>query len=832
MTRVRPNSSLSTLAAILLSSALSVALVPASPAQSVVSGVPVTNGSVQALAVAGDILYLGGTFTQVGDYTGAGAITDGATGALVPPSPAFTSATFPPGGVVYAVCDDGAGGWFVGGIFSSVGGQARQNLVHLLADGTVSPWNPGANAPVRALLRSGSTLFVGGDFSMLGGQPRASLGAVDAASGSALALNPGTDGVVFALALSGTTLHAGGSFSQLAGQPRARIGAVDTGTGAATAWAPVVAGAWVRTIALGATSVFLGGGFTTVNGQARANVAAVDIATGANRTWKPDASGEVRALVLSGSDVFAAGEFTSIGGRSRIGVAKLNSTNGNADAAWNAGSDDYVFDLRLDGSTLLAAGAFTTIGGQPRLRAAAIALSNGAAGAWNPRVNGHVESVARSGSRIMLGGSFTLADPLDRTGLAALDLNTLRFTAWDPGIAGGGMPQVRALATDGTALYVGGSFGTAQGAARNGLAAYQVASGALLPWAPALNQGGAIVPEVHALLLEPGVLRVGGQFEDVGGVPRSHAAALDPASGALLAWAPEPNQIVRAMAPSAGGLFMAGGFSTVGGTPRALLAQVDPVTGVATAWAPPPFAGMFRSNGVYENPTLLALACEGSTLYVGGAFSGAGGQPRPNAVALDALTGSVNGWTAPGSMLTQGPPYGVYAFDLAGPSVLLGTVHPFLSGLLALDAATGAAASWPPSVSRVRALARWGALLVLGGDFQSIAGQIAGGLALVNDPGVLDVPSGAPLAGSIALSSPVPQPARGGARVTLSLARASRVSVSVFDLTGRLERTLMQEAAMPAGRHSIALELTGLPPGIHWVSARAGGRRPGRAWWW
>ena len=52
------------------------------------------------------------------------------------------------GGFVKAMAPDGAGGWFLGGTFNRVGGQARGGLAHIAADGTLDPvWAPVAEAP-------------------------------------------------------------------------------------------------------------------------------------------------------------------------------------------------------------------------------------------------------------------------------------------------------------------------------------------------------------------------------------------------------------------------------------------------------------------------------------------------------------------------------------------------------------------------------------------------------------------------------------------------------------------------------------------------------------
>jgi hypothetical protein len=75
-------------------------------------------------------------------------------------------------GQVFAVAPDGSGDWYIGGSFIYVGGLARNNLAHVLADGTVDPsWNPSANNTVTALGVSGSTVYAGGDFTRIGSEP-------------------------------------------------------------------------------------------------------------------------------------------------------------------------------------------------------------------------------------------------------------------------------------------------------------------------------------------------------------------------------------------------------------------------------------------------------------------------------------------------------------------------------------------------------------------------------------------------------------------------------------------------------------------------------------
>src|SRR5262249_58275132 len=64
----------------------------------------------------------------------------------------------------------------------------------------------------------------------------------------------------------------------------------------------------------------------------------------------------------------------------------------------------------------------------------------------------------------------------------------------------------------------------------------------------------------------------------------------------------------------------------------ALPISLDATNGLATAWNP-------GANG-----PVSALAVSGSTVYAGGDFTSAGGQPRTDIAALDAATGLATAW--------------------------------------------------------------------------------------------------------------------------------------------------------------------------------------------
>src|SRR4051794_40647172 len=62
-------------------------------------------GSISAMSKNGNVLYLGGSFTHIGKYTGSGVWLNPTTGNLLP-SPRID-------GYVLSAISDGNGGWFM-----------------------------------------------------------------------------------------------------------------------------------------------------------------------------------------------------------------------------------------------------------------------------------------------------------------------------------------------------------------------------------------------------------------------------------------------------------------------------------------------------------------------------------------------------------------------------------------------------------------------------------------------------------------------------------------------------------------------------------------------
>ncbi|MFL5736655.1 MAG: hypothetical protein ACJ76P_04880 [Actinomycetota bacterium] len=137
-----------------------------------------TNGRVWAMVRIGDIVYMGGEFTEAVRADGGANAARGnlmavnvVTGYLRPWHPAVD-------GIVFSMATDGTT-IFVGGDFTNVDGLPRENFAAIGPTGAIPNWHLDATNQVRALTYSGTTLFMGGQFGFVEGQRRTRLAAAD-----------------------------------------------------------------------------------------------------------------------------------------------------------------------------------------------------------------------------------------------------------------------------------------------------------------------------------------------------------------------------------------------------------------------------------------------------------------------------------------------------------------------------------------------------------------------------------------------------------------------------------------------------------------------------
>ena len=434
------------------------------------------------------------------------------------------------------------GNLYVGGAFTSVNAQQISGIARW--DGqTWSEVDGGTNSGVGDLFAfddgSGLSLFVGGSFTEAGGQPADHIARWNGSEWSYLPADGLDEGAMGAFAALDGSLYVGSSVPT-DGDAFARVSRWDGST-----WTPVgnifnfVDASLSSMISFddggpNGPQLFVGGRFQSAGGVVSPNLARWD-----GEMWLPGPGpgdglgGTARALHVfddgSGPALYAGGQFLSASNIAALRIAKWDGAHWSAVGSGMNGSI-WTFATFDDGSgpALFAAGAFTEAGGKPANR---IAKWNGeewtALGSGIDSPSSLVRALAvyddGSGPALYAGGVFTSAG-----GAAVNNIARWNGTTWSDvgGGSGGVFPGIHALAVfdDGTgpALYAGGFFTEMGGAPASKIAKWNGQS-----WSP-LGDGVAGFEVIAMHVFDDGKtgpsLYVGGDFLEAGGVPVKYIA--------------------------------------------------------------------------------------------------------------------------------------------------------------------------------------------------------------------------------------------------------------------------------------------------------------------
>jgi hypothetical protein len=861
---------------------------------------PIVYGAVRTIVPDGvGGWYIGGDFTEMGSQ-GAIIVRNrlariNADGTLHAWNPGANNAVYSiavSGNVVY-----------VGGSFTTISGQNRSRIAALDANtGAVSSWNPNANNTVTTLVASRNIVYAAGLFTNIGGSNRNRIAAIDSSSGAATFWNPNANGQVKTLAVSGSLVYAGGAFTTIGGESRSGMAAINSSTGEATSWISNAGGGGIETINVSGSTLYVGGNFGGSE-SLRRGVVAVNSITGEITSWNPSYNSSsdiltVSSLAVTGNVVYAVGNFKSIGGQRRNNIASIDIGTGLA-LGWNPGATREVNTLAISGGRLAIGGNGDTLGNQisgfgvfnlndgrilPTLsisRNQASFLSAGGS------VNVNVESntswsvvtdspwLSVSSSTGNNNGSFTITSnrnpfELSRTSVVRVVVNGILEqiiavtqggnpafpTIPMPLVTGG---AVSAIVADGQGgWYIGGSFTSVGGVERRKLARIN-ADGTLHPWRSQLNG------DVTALAVLNNVVYVGSFTYSVNsGFVRKIAsiAALDANTGMTTLWnvtvlaGGNLENEVSSIAVLGNTLYIVGSFSTIGGEYRKSIGAIDANTGQVTSWNPDP-------SGAY----VQTVVSSGNVVYAGGSFSSIGKQNRKNIAAFDANTGLVTSWNpniglevntlavsgnwifagGPSNSIStievstgrQGTPLGgspgISNLLVGSIAVRDGIVYAsggFTSiggqrrnGIAALDANTGLATPWNPGITdrgsklNVKTLLVSGSRLAIGLESSStgISDQ-SGSFAVFELGNVLSVNSTLMSKMQIRV---VPSPMETESRVVFSNDRRQNIRVSVVSILGVVIAELY-DGMLSIGEQNFVIP-QGLSSSMYYVRVQAGG---------
>jgi hypothetical protein len=267
---------------------------------------------------------------------------------------------------------------YVGGDFSSFGGQSRSHAAALSATFGVTSWNPQPPGTVRAMAAAGSSVFIGGTFSTVRG--------VSSSSGATVWSKSVSGGDVHAMLATGGKLYVAGLFEKYNGTTQHGLVEISPSSGSLVSGfnahlrADTGVGQYgqydgeeIISLSAGPSGEILAGSGGHAPAGDSSNEAMVLNANTGSPVWKTSLIGDCQGIGLVGSTVVAgyhrnssntstpfpyfATQLELSNGRLTTWDPKITGNQSNADGGNNGVQAIYVDQST---STLFLAGAFTS----------------------------------------------------------------------------------------------------------------------------------------------------------------------------------------------------------------------------------------------------------------------------------------------------------------------------------------------------------------------------------------------------------------------------------------------------------------------------------------
>lgn len=551
------------------------------------------NGSTTALHLDGNNLFVAGSFDGVGLLNAKnGSALNTEQGTLPPDFNAL-----PYNDDVLCSVSDGNGGWFIGGLFTQVGGQARNHIAHITSSGQLSDWICDTDDSVLSLAFINGFLYAGGNFTSIAGVNRNYLARVDVETGQVNAWNPSPNGSVRSISGNSTAIFVGGAFSVISNQSRGNGASYWLSNMQLRSWDPFADDS-IESLVAKEDRVYLGGYFTTIDGGDTPyfSVVSSDIVSGTivNIPRKPNDA--VVCLAVSDEYVAMGGFFTQ---QSYYNVFAQQEVYQDA-------NHFYIYRFSPDGTGNLGLTDF-------------------------PQFNNLVRTIQVVDNAIYLGGEFSEIqgytgmgfETFSRSKLAKLiyplypnfSTDFLIDEQWNPLLSG---TAVNTLAWSGTDFFVGGDFESAAGDRRSNLFAIHVDTQVVDAWSPEIIGG---VNDM--VFVNDRMYFTGAEITQVNGQSRSCAAAVLFPSGDLHPWHPIPTEnnpnvtspvSICGIEYAAGALYVSGNFNTIGATVisnRSVFANLDLEIGNA--------GGFIYTDNYYNQSTVCGIqfAANSDGVFIG-----------------------------------------------------------------------------------------------------------------------------------------------------------------------------------------------------------------------
>lgn len=496
-------------------------------------------------------------------------------------------------------------------------------------------------------------------------------------------------------------------------------------------------------------TIYLGGTFTTIGPPSEPGVV-LPPSSGTPEAGWPSIDGGVSGAVDDGAGGwYIAGQFHRVGNLRRPGLAHILSDK-SVDPAFNpltvsfSGSTAGLVEPQTGGAPggqtlMVLAGSTLYVAPRAGTPAAVLAFDakTGATRAFSPAIDGNVNGMVASGTTLFIGGAFQHVGGQGRAGLAAIDLASGAVTAWNPGISGvppnlgpGMTPAVFSLAISGGTVYVAGLYASIGGQSRTGLAAVSASDGTPTGWMPQPTPNSTSDYFLSVGLSGSALYTSGARFGS------TKLAAFSLSDGSQTAWNPSlpASADASTIRPVGDTIYLGGNDSqqpTAGGGYSTGLLAVDATTGSRQSWSP------------IVDASVAAIASGPSGVFIGGYFNSVGGVPRHGLAAIDATTGKSLSFDPGGVDTAPGNAWNVRALALSGSTLYVGGHFDHLGtmargGLGAVDLASGAVTGWDPNARLTTGQAPFVTTMSLSGSTLYFAGifDSVGGVARANGAAV------------------------------------------------------------------------------------------------